>query len=91
LHVVLELSPEFDVTVRANVAYPYSDDVVDESSIEEEIGVPAGYCVVFVDCEVYCCPWRCGSNTHPSPGDLAPVCISKLENVVLKYDGDGFD
>ena len=38
-----------------------------------------------------CCPWGCRRYTHSSPRDLLPICISKLDEVVLEDNFKDFD
>ena len=38
-----------------------------------------------------CCPGGCRRYTHSSTGDLLPVCISKLDEVILEDNFKGFN
>ena len=46
------------------------------------MGGPEGKGSVFVDGEVDCCPGRGWGYSHSRAGCLAPVCVTKLDEVV---------
>ena len=62
-----------------------SYNVVNESAVEEEVGGREGKDSVFVDDKVDCCPGRGWGYSHSGAGCLAPVYVTKLDEVVLEY------
>ena len=86
LEVVLEPGPQAIVMLRVFIAKPDSNDVVYKTPVEQDLFGPAREYIVLVYGVIYSCPWRCGCNAHASTGDLSPVCVPKLQDVIFKDD-----
>ena len=70
---------------------PDADDVVNKSSIEDEMGIPFGDEMLFVEGVKDSGPGRCRGYAHASRGDLAPVSITKFNNAVVEYNTERVD
>ncbi len=70
---------------------PDSKDVIDKSFVQYGMFSPCREELLFMEDVEDCCPWGCRRYTHSGPRDLLPICISKLDEVVLEDNFKGFN
>ena len=77
--------------MRAWIAKPDSNDVIDEILVEWYVGDPIWKGVLFVYGKIDCCPGWCRGYVHSCSGDSSPVGVAELDEVVSEENLGGWD
>ena len=86
-----ELGPQGIVTFCVLIADPNPNNIIYELPVEQDLRGPTRKYIVFMYGKVDCGPWWRGCDAHTSAGDLSPVRVPKLEDVILEDYFDGFN
>ena len=87
----LEVLPSIGIKRVIKLWCPDSEDVVNVLFVIEQFVFKFVQYDLFMDGVEDCCICRGWGGTHSCPGELTPVCVPELNDVVFHYDPKGRD